>query len=222
MRTLFPLEGGAPKPPVRLRAGNRIPIHAILNLKTMTNSTLSSKQRADLLKTLQSRFEKNMTRHQGLAWSNVLARLQANPKKLWSIHQMERTGGEPDVIGHEKKSGEYIVCDCSPETPKGRTNVCYDRSGQQKREKEGLHPAGNVLDMAAAIGIDPLTEEQYRALQQLGEFDLKTQSWLMTPADIARLGGAIFADRRFNHVFVYHNTAPCFYRGRAFRGSLKV
>ena len=188
----------------------------------MTNVTFSKKQRDDLLKTLQSRFEKNMNRHPSLDWEKVQSKLEANPKKLWSLHEMERTGGEPDVIGHDKKTNEYIFYDCSAETPKGRTNVCYDRAGQQKREKEGLHPAGNVLDMAAAIGIEPLTEEQYRALQQLGEFDLKTQSWLNTPADIAKLGGAIFADRRFGHVFVYHNTAPCFYRGRAFRGSLRV
>ena len=188
----------------------------------MTSSILSNKQRDDLLKTLQSRFEKNMNRHPGIDWSKVQAKLEANPKKLPSIQEMERTGGEPDVIGRDKKTGEYIVCDCSAETPKGRVNVCYNRAGQQKREKEGLQPAGNVLDMAVAIGIDPLTEEQYRALQQLGEFDLKTQSWLMTPSDITKLGGAIFADRRFGHVFVYHNTAPCFYRGRAFRGSLRV
>ena len=188
----------------------------------MTNVTFSKKQRDDLLKTLQSRFEKNMNRHPSLDWAKVQSKLEANPKKLCSLHEMERTGGEPDVIGHDKKTGEYIFYDCSAETPKGRTNICYDRAGQQKREKEGLHPAGNVLDMAATIGIEPLTEEQYRALQQLGEFDLKTQSWLNTPADIAKLGGAIFADRRFGHVFVYHNTAPCFYRGRAFRGSLRV
>jgi hypothetical protein len=190
--------------------------------KSMTTATLSKKQYNDLLETLQSRFQKNSSRHPGLDWAKVLSKLEANPKKLWSLHEMERTGGEPDVIGHDAKTGEYIFCDCSPETPKGRINVCYDRAGLQKREKEGLHPAGNVLDMAAAIGIDPLTEEQYRALQQLGKFDLKTQSWLKTPSDIAKLGGAIFADRRFDHVFVYHNTAPCFYRGRAFRGSLRV
>ncbi len=188
----------------------------------MATSTLSKKQRDDLLKILQSRFEENMNRHPGPQWSEVQPKLEANPKKLWSLHEMERTGGEPDVIGHDKKTGEYIFCDCSAETPKGRTNICYDRAGQQKREEEGLHPAGNVLDMAAAIGIEPLTEEQYRALQQLGEFDIKTQSWLWTPSGITKLGGSIFADRRFGHVFVYHNTAPCFYRGRAFRGSLKV
>ncbi len=135
---------------------------------------------------------------------------------------MERTGGEPDVIGHDCKSGQCTFCDCSAETPKDRRNVCYDREGQQKREKEGLHPKGNVIDMAAAMGIEPLAEEQYRELQKLGEFDTKTQSWLKTPADIRKLGGALFADRRFGHVFVYHNTAPCFYSGRAFRGLLKV
>jgi hypothetical protein len=135
---------------------------------------------------------------------------------------MEGTGGEPDVIGKDEESGEYVFCDCSAETPPGRRNICYDRKGQEKREKEGLHPAGNMLDMAAAMGIEPLTEEQYRELQRLGSFDTKTQSWLKTPVDIAKLGGAIFGDRRFGHVFVYHNTAPCFYRGRGFRGLLRV
>jgi len=183
---------------------------------------LSAGQRKELLTGLKARFEKNMNRHRGLEWAGVTVKLEANAEKLWSLHEMERTGGEPDVIGHDKKTGEYIFCDCSAETPKERRNVCYDREGLQKREKEGLHPAGNVIDMAAAIGIEPLTEEQYRELQALGEFDTKTQSWLKTPSAIRELGGAIFADRRFGHVFVYHNTAPCFYSGRAFRGSLRV
>lgn len=190
--------------------------------KPSSNAALSKAQRDELLKTLSSRFEKHKNRHKDLAWAAVHARLEANPQALLSLHQMETTGGEPDVIGHDQKTGQYIFCDCSAETPKDRRNVCYDREGQQKRVKEGLQPAGNVLDMAAAMGIEPLTEEQYRELQTLGEFDTKTQSWLKTPADIAKLGGAIFADRRFNHVFVYHNTAPCFYRGRAFRGLLRV
>jgi len=188
----------------------------------MTNAIPSKKQREELRKTLKARFEKNMSRHPGLEWAEVQAKLEANTKSLWSLNEMERTGGEPDVVGHDKKTGEYIFCDCSAESPGSRRNVCYDREGQEKREKEGLHPGGNVLDMAAAMGIEPLTEEQYRELQQLGEFDTKTQSWLKTPADITKLGGAIFADRRFGHVFVYHNTAPCFYRGRAFRGSLRI
>jgi hypothetical protein len=188
----------------------------------MANMTLSKTQREDLLRKLHARFEKNMDRHIGLEWTKVVARLNTNPQALWSLHEMENTGGEPDVIGQERETGQYIFCDCSAESPKGRRGVCYDREGQEKRNKEGLHPAGNVLDMAAAMGIEPLTEAQYRALQKLGEFDTKTQSWLKTPAAIRKLGGAIFADRRFETVFVYHNTAPCFYSGRAFRGSLKV
>ena len=183
---------------------------------------LSPEQRQELLTALKARFEKNMNRHKGLEWAKVQAKLEANTEKLWSLNEMERTGGEPDVVGHDDKTGEYVFCDCSAETPKGRRNVCYDHVGQEKREKQGLHLGGNVIDMAAAIGIEPLTEEQYRELQELGEFDTKTQSWLKTPPDIRKLGGAVFADRRFGRVFVYHNTAPCFYSGRAFRGSLRV
>lgn len=194
----------------------------LVRCEAMANATLPKKQREELLATLKARFEKNMPRHQGLAWADVQARLEANPRALNSLHEMERTGGEPDVIGQDTNSGQYIFCDCSPETPKERRNICYDREGQQKREKEGLRPKGNVIDMAAAIGIEPLSEEEYRELQKIGEFDMKTQSWLKTPADIRKLGGAIFADRRFGRVFVYHNTAPCFYSGRAFRGSLRV
>ena len=188
----------------------------------MPNGTLTKTQRVELLKALESRFQKNMNRHTGLDWASVQARLEAHPKVLWSLSEMERTGGEPDVVGHDKETDAYIFCDCSAETPKDRRNVCYDHDGQTAREKEGLHPKGNVLDMAAAMGIEPLTEEEYRSLQELGEFDRKTQSWLKTPSDIRALGGAIFGDRRFGHVFIYHNTAPCFYSGRAFRGSLKV
>ena len=183
---------------------------------------LSPEQRQELLRALQARFEKNGNRHRALEWAKVQAKLKANPEKLWSLSEMERTGGEPDVVGHDRKTGEYIFCDCSTETPTGRRNVCYDREGQKAREKEGLDPAGNVIDMAAALGIEPLTEERYRELQQIGEFDTKTQSWLKTPSDIRKLGGAMFGDRRFGHGFVYHNTAPCFYSGRAFRGSLRV
>lgn len=188
----------------------------------MAKEALSKSQQDQLLKTLQTRFEKNMNRHKGLDWKKVEARLAANLQAFQSLHQMETTGGEPDVIGADKKTGQIIFCDCSPESPKARTGVCYDRAGEQKRNKEGLKPAGNVIDMAAAMGVEPLTEEQYRDLQKLGVFDTKTQNWLKTPDAITKLGGAIFADRRFDTVFVYHNTAPCFYRGRGFRASLKV
>lgn len=188
----------------------------------MPPATLTKDQREQLLKSLQDRFEKNPKRHEGLAWADVQAWIEKKNGALWSLSEMERTGGEPDVIGRDKKTGEYIFCDCSPESPQGRRNVCYDRPGLEKRQKEGLRPAGNVLDMAASMGIVPLTEEQYRELQKLGNFDTKSQSWLKTPAEIAKLGGAIFGDRRFGRVFVYHNTAPCFYRARGFRGILKV
>ena len=193
-----------------------------MNNMNSNKKELSPEQREKLLRALKARFEKNMNRHKGLEWANVQAKLEANTEKLWPLNEMERTGGEPDVVGHDKKTGEYIFYDCSAETPKGRRKACYDREGQEKREKEGLPPGGNVLDMAAAMGIEPLTEEQYRELQKLGNFDTKTQSWLKTPSDIRKLGGALFADYRFGHVFVYHNTAPCFYSGRAFRGSLRV
>lgn len=188
----------------------------------MSTSTISKVQREELLKLLKVRFEKNRKRHEGLDWSDLRARLAGNSGALWSLSEMERTGGEPDVIGRDKDTGEYLFCDCAAESPEGRRNVCYNREGQAKREKEGLPVAGNVLDMAAAMGIEPLTEEQYRELQKLGSFDTKTQSWLKTPSEIAKQGGAIFGDRRFGRVFVYHNTAPCFYRGRGFRGSLKI
>ena len=188
----------------------------------MSTATISKEQRENLLKALKARFEKNMKRHEGLEWSDLLARLVRKSGALWSLSEMERTGGEPDVIGRDKDTGEYVFCDCSPESPQGRRNVCYNREGQKKREKEGLPIAGNVLDMAAAMRIEPLTEEQYRELQKLGSFDTKTQSWLKTPSEITRLDGAIFGDRRFGRVFVYHNTAPCFYRARGFRGLLKI
>lgn len=188
----------------------------------MANKTLSKKQGEELLKTLRARFEKNMHRHPGLKWDEVEARIIAKSKALGSLHAMETTGGEPDVIGHEPGTGQTTFCDCSAESPKDRRGVCYDRAGETKRNKEGLRPAGNVLDMAAAMGIEPLGEEEYRALQKLGSFDTKTQSWLKTPEAIAKLGGALFADRRFDTVFVYHNTPPCFFRARGFRGSLKV
>jgi Protein of unknown function (DUF4256) len=184
--------------------------------------TLSRTQRDSLLQTLQTRFEKNMGRHEGVAWKRVQARLEEDAEALRSLHEMEATGGEPDVIAYDRKTGVFLFCDCSAESPKARRNICYDREGQEKREKEGLHPAGNAIDMAAAMGTEPLTEEQYRELQKLGEFDTKTQSWLKTPPAIRALGGAIFADRRYDYVFVYHNSAPSFYGNRGFRGLLRV
>ena len=188
----------------------------------MSTANISKEQREELLKALKARFEKNMKRHEGIQWSDLQAKLVRKNGALWSLSEMERTGGEPDVIGRDKDTGEYVFCDCSAESPQERRNVCYDREGQKKREKDGLPVAGNVLDMAAAMGIEPLTEDQYRELQKLGSFDTKTQSWLKTPSEITKLGGAIFGDRRFGRVFVYHNTAPCFYRGRGFRGSVKI
>jgi hypothetical protein len=190
--------------------------------KIEINSELSPQQREELLKTLQVRFEKNMNRHKGLAWSKIQAKLEAHPKKLSSLHAMESTGGEPDVVGYDKKTGEYIFYDCAAESPQGRRSICYDREGQKEREKKGVHPAGNAVDHAAAMGIELLKEDQYRELQKLGEFDTRTESWIQTPADIRKLGGAVFADRRYGHVFVFHNSAPSFYATRGFRGSLRV
>jgi hypothetical protein len=184
--------------------------------------SLSKQQRDELLNTLKKRFEKNRKRHEGIEWDDVQARLVRKAKALWSLSEMERTGGEPDVIGRDKETGEYIFCDCSAESPSGRRSICYDGQGQEKRQDEGLPVLGNMLDMAAGMGIEPLDEEQYRELQKLGSFDTKSQSWLKTPDDITKLGGAIFGDRRFNRVFVYHNTSPCFYRARGFRGLLRV
>ncbi len=183
---------------------------------------LSPEQSEELLSALKVRFEKNMNRHIGLEWTKVQAKLDApaGSEKLWSLNEMERTGGEPDVIGLDEKTGEYIFYDCSAETPKGRRNACYDREAQESRKE--FKPENNALDMASGIGIDLLTEEQYRELQKLGNFDLKTSSWIKTPAEIRKLGGALFADRRYNHVFVYHNGAPSYYAVRGFRGSLRV
>ena len=185
-----------------------------------TKKELSPERREKLLKALKARFEKNMNRHEGLEWAKVQAKLEANAEKLWSLNEMERTGGEPDVVGHDKKTGEYIFFDCSPESPKGRTSVCYDREGLDSRKEH--KPKNNAIDMAAAMGIELLTEEQYRELQKLGDFDTKTSSWVKAPADIRKLGGALFGDRRFGHVFVYHNGAQSYYSARAFRGSLRV
>jgi hypothetical protein len=186
------------------------------------NLKISSKQREDLLKTLKDRFEKNMNRHKGLAWPKIQAKLEAHPEKLSSLHAMESTGGEPDVVGYDQKTGEYSFYDCSTESPQGRRSICYDREGQAEREKKGVQPAGNAVDLAAAMGIELLNEDQYRELQKLGNFDMKTESWLKTPSAIRKLGGAIFADRRYGRVFVFHNSAPSFYAARGFRGSLRV
>jgi hypothetical protein len=181
---------------------------------------MKAKQHEELLRTLKARFEKNMDRHKGLEWAKVQAKLEANAGKLWSLNEMERTGGEPDVVGHDKKTGEYIFYDCSAESPKGRRSVCYDREGLESRKEH--KPKDSAMDMAAAMGIELLTEAQYRELQKLGNFDTKTSSWVKTPSDIRRLGGALFADRRYGNVFVYHNSAPSYYGARAFRGSLRI
>jgi hypothetical protein len=181
---------------------------------------LSTKQREELLNALKARFEKNMDRHKGLEWAKVQAKLEANTEKLWSLNEMERTGGEPDIIGHDRKTGEYIFYDCSEESPQGRRSFCYDRKALESRKEH--KPENSALDMAASMGIELLTEEQYRELQKLGDFDTKTSSWVKTPADIRKLGGALFCDRRFGHVFVYHNGAQSYYSARAFRGSLRV
>jgi len=181
---------------------------------------LSPAQQKELLGRLKARFEKNMDRHRGLEWAKVLARLDANADKLWSLSEMERTGGEPDVVGQDKKSGEYIFYDCSPESPKDRRSLCYDREALDSRKEN--KPKGNAMDMATAMGIALLTEEQYRGLQKLGEFDTKTSSWVKTPSVVRKLGGALFCDRRFDTVFVYHNGAESYYAGRAFRGWLRV
>jgi len=197
--------------------GNSKPIPKVeINLK------LSPKEGEELLKTLQDRFEKNINRHKGLEWSKIQAKLEAHPEKLFSLNAMESSGGEPDVVGYDKKTGETIFYDCSAESPTGRRSICYDGEAQEEREKKGVHPAGNALDIAAAMGITLLNEEQYRELQKLGEFDTKTSSWIQTPTAIRKLGGALFADRRYDHIFVYHNGAPSFYAARGFRGSLRV
>lgn len=181
---------------------------------------VSAEQREDLFQALQARFEKNMNRHQNLMWTKVQARLEANPEKLWSLYEMERTGGEPDVVGHDQETGEYSFYDCSAESPKGRRSLCYDRAALDARKE--AKPKDSAMDLAAAIGVELLTEEQYRELQKLGEFDAKTSSWVKTPSDIRQLGGALFCDRRFNTVFVYHNGAESYYAARGFRGSLSV
>ena len=191
-----------------------------MNNMNSNSMKLSPEQGEELLRALKARFEKNMNRHEGLEWAKVQAKLEANPEKLWSLYEMERSGGEPDVVGHDKKTGETIFYDCSAESPEGRRNVCYDREALEARKE--FKPKDSAMDMAAAMGIELLTEEQYRELQELGNFDTKTSSWLKTPSEIRKLGGAIFADRRYEHVFVYHNGAGSYYGVRGFRGSLRV
>ncbi len=181
---------------------------------------LKTKQREELLRALKTRFEKNMNRHKGIKWAEVQAKLEANPEKLWSLNEMERTGGEPDVVDYDKKTGEYTFYDCSAESPKGRRSICYD--GEALESRKEFKPKDSAMDLASAMGIGILTEEQYRELQELGEFDTKTSSWVKTPVGIRKLGGAIFADRRYDHVFVYHNGAESYYAARGFRGSLRV
>jgi hypothetical protein len=181
---------------------------------------LSTEQRSALLSTLQARFEKNRNRHTDLKWITIQAKLEANPQKLWSLSEMEQTGGEPDVVDYDKNTDEYIFYDCSAESPKGRRSVCYDKQALEARKEH--KPENNAIDMAAAMGIELLTVEQYRELQQLGNFDTKTSSWLQTPAEIRKLGGALYGDHRYNHVFIYHNGAESYYAARGFRGSLRV
>jgi hypothetical protein len=191
-----------------------------MNNTNSNKKELSPEQREDLLGTLKARFENNMNRHEGLEWAKAQAKLEADPEKLWSLNKMERTGGEPDVVGYDKKTGEYIFYDCSAESPKDRRNVCYDREALESRKEH--KPEDTAMDMATAMGIELLTEEQYRELQKLGNFDTKTSCWVKTPVEIRKLGGALFCDRRYDHVFVYHNGADSYYGGRAFRGSLRV
>ncbi len=186
----------------------------------MPSSALSKTQKEELLRVLQARFEENMNRHKGIEWAEVRAKLEANNKKLSSLHEMERTGGEPDVVGFDEKTGEYIFYDCSPESPSGRRSLCYDREALESRKEH--KPKGSAVDMAASMGIELLTEEQYRELQKLGNFDTKTSSWVRTPSNIRKLGGALFCDRRYDTVFVYHNGAESYYAARGFRGSLKI
>ena len=185
-----------------------------------SNKKLSAKQTEELLKTLKTRFEKNMNRHKGLQWAKLQAKLEANAGNLWSLDEMERTGGEPDVVGYDKKTGEYIFYDCSEESPKGRRSLCYDREALESRKE--FKPKDSAVDMAAAMGIELLTEEEYNQLQKLGKFDLKTSSWVKTPSGIRKLGGAVFCDRRYDTVFLYHNGAESYYAARGFRGVLRV
>jgi len=185
-----------------------------------TRKTLSSKQREELLGSLKARFEKNVNRHRDVEWAKVRTKLESNSEKLWSLHEMERTGGEPDVVGQDKTTGEYIFFDCSPETPKDRVSVCYDRDGRESRKEH--RPKNTAMDMATAMGIELLTEEEYLELQKFGDFDTKTSSWVKTPSQIRKLGGALYCDRRYDRVFVGHNGAQSYYAARGFRGSLRI
>lgn len=185
-----------------------------------TGKALSPERRKEILEVLELRFAKNLTRHPGLEWSRVKAKLEANADKLWALSEMERTGGEPDVVSHDRKTGEYVFFDCSPETPTGRRSVCYDRAGLESRKEH--KPAENTVDMAARMGIELLTEDRYRELQELGDFDLKTSSWVKTPADIRKLGGALYYERRYGRIFVGHNGAQSYYSARGFRGAITV
>ena len=191
-----------------------------MNKTKRPKKELSPAQQEELLCLLKTRFEKNMIRHKGVEWTKVQAKLKVNTEKLWSLNEMEISGGEPDVVGYDKKTGEYLFYDCSAESPKGRRSICYDREGQESRKS--FAPENNAIDMANSLGIELLSEEEYRELQKLGNFDTKTSSWVKTPSDIRKLGGAIFADRRYGKVFVYHNSAPSYYAARGFRGSLRV
>jgi hypothetical protein len=197
--------------------GNGRPIPRIV-----VDLELSPEQGEELLNTLVVRFEQNANRHRGLEWPKIQAKLEAHREKLSSLHAMESTGGEPDVVGYDEETGEYVFCDCSAQSPQGRRSVCYDGEAQEERLKKGVHPAGNAIDIAAAMGIELLSEDQYRELQKLGAFDTTTSSWIQTPAEIRELGGALFCDRRYDTVFVYHNSAPSFYAARGFRGSLRI
>jgi hypothetical protein len=191
-----------------------------MNIMNSNKKKLTSEQTAELLKSLKARFEKNMNRHKGLEWAKVQTKLEANPEKLWSLNEMERTGGEPDVVGQDKKTGEYIFNDCSAESPNGRRSFCYDQEALESRKEH--KPKNSAMEMASTMGIELLTEEEYRELQKLGEFDLKTSSWVKTPANIRKLGGALFCDRRYDTVFLYHNGAESYYAARGFRGSLRI
>lgn len=191
-----------------------------MSKKPVSKKELPPRQREDLLGALKARFEKNMNRHKGLAWAEVQARLEANHEKLWSLNEMEKTGGEPDVTGRDRKTGEYVFCDCSAESPAGRRSVCYDREALESRKEH--KPANNAADLAAAMGIELLTEEEYGELQKFGNFDTKTSSWVKTPADFRKLGGALYGERRYGRVFIGHNGAQSYYAARAFRGSLRV
>lgn len=191
-----------------------------MNKANGTKTKLASEHRAELLAELKTRFEKNMARHKTVDWAKVQAKLEADPEKLWSLSEMERTGGEPDVVGYDKKTGEYIFFDCSPESPKDRRSLCYDRQAWESRKEH--KPKNDALSVAAAMGVEILTEEEYREMQKLGEFDLKTSSWVATPHEVRKLGGALFCDRRFGRVFTYHNGAESYYAARGFRGSIRV